>query len=189
MILPVYVVSGLPRSGTSLAMQALHAGGVEPITDGARTADTDNPKGYFEFERVKSLRSDRAWLDAAAGKVVKVIHLLLMELPDDRPYRVVFMERNLDEVLASQAAMLARSGRVGASLSTDRLKAVYEQQLRQVNEWLAARPQFSVLRVEHRRILSQPTEEIDRIADFLEVPLDRPAMVRAVDPTLYRNRS
>ena len=92
---PVIVVSGVPRSGTSLAMQMLRAGGIEPVTDGERQADQDNPRGYLEFERVKHLRTDRTWLDQAAGKAVKVIHLLLTELPDDREYRVVFMERDL----------------------------------------------------------------------------------------------
>ncbi|MFM9144976.1 MAG: sulfotransferase family protein, partial [Phycisphaerales bacterium] len=100
---PVFVVSGLPRSGTSLAMQMLHAGGIPAVTDGLRTQDDDNPRGYFEFERVKQLRTDKAWLDDAAGKAVKVIHLLLMELPDDRPYRVVFMQRDLREVVKSQS--------------------------------------------------------------------------------------
>lgn len=186
---PVIVVSGLPRSGTSLAMQAVHAGGIEPVTDGERVADPDNPRGYYEFERVKALRSDKTWLDDAAGKVVKVIHMLVPELPDDRPYRVIFMERALDEVLASQSTMLARSGRTGASLAPDRLKAIYEQQLRQVHEWLSVRPNFTVLRVPYRSFVGEPGVQAARIADFIGVPMDRNAMVRAVDPSLYRNKA
>jgi len=186
---PVIVVSGLPRSGTSLAMQAIHAGGIEPVTDGERVADPDNPRGYYEFERVKALRTDKSWLDSAAGKVVKVIHMLVPELPDDRPYRVVFMERELSEVLASQSTMLARSGRAGAALPPDRLKAIYEQQLRQVHEWLTARPNFAVLRVPYRGFVSEPSAQVERIADFIGGPLDRAAMVRAVDPSLYRNKA
>ena len=93
------IVSGLSRSGTSAAMQMIVAGGIPALTDGQRTADDDNPRGYYEFERVKSLRADKAWLDLAQGKVVKVIHLLRPELPADRPYRVVFMERDLREVV------------------------------------------------------------------------------------------
>ena len=127
--LPVTVVSGLPRSGTSLAMQMIHAGGIPALTDGQRTSDDSNPRGYFELERVKQLKQDKSWLDEAAGKVVKVIHLLLAELPDDRPYRVVFMQRDLREVVQSQATMLARSGRPGGQLAPERLIAVYEQQL------------------------------------------------------------
>ncbi|MFM9169433.1 MAG: hypothetical protein ACKOTD_04725, partial [Phycisphaerales bacterium] len=149
---PVFVVSGLPRSGTSLAMQMLHAGGIPAVTDGLRTQDDDNPRGYFEFERVKQLRTDKAWLDDAAGKAVKVIHLLLMELPDDRPYRVVFMQRDLREVVKSQSTMLARSGRAGGGLPPERLMAVYEQQLKTVDAWLAARPGFGVLRVPYAEL-------------------------------------
>ena len=186
---PVIVVSGLPRSGTSLAMQAIHAGGIEPVTDGQRVADPDNPRGYYEFERVKALRTDKAWLDDAAGKVVKVIHMLVPELPDDRPYRIVFMERELDEVLASQSTMLARSGCSGASLPPDRLKAIYEQQLRQVHDWIAARSNVQALRVGYRSFVTAPVIEVDRIADFIGVPMDRAAMVRAVDPSLYRNKA
>ena len=186
---PVIVVSGLPRSGTSLAMQAIHAGGIDPVTDGERAADPDNPRGYYEFERVKALRTDKSWLDSAAGKVVKVIHMLMPELPDDRPYSVVFMERDLDEVLASQSTMLARSGRAGAALPPDRLKAIYGQQLRQVHEWLAARMNFAVLRVPYRSFVTEPSAQVERIANFIGIHLDRAAMVRAVDPALYRNKA
>jgi LPS sulfotransferase NodH len=186
---PVYVVSGLPRSGTSLAMQMLHAGGIPAVTDGLRTQDDDNPRGYFEFERVKQLRTDRAWLDDAAGKAVKVIHLLLMELPDDRPYRVVFMQRDLREVVKSQATMLARSGRAGGGLPPERLMAVYEQQLKTVDAWLAARQGFGVLRVPYAELVRDPAAWVPLVADFLGRPLDRAAMHAAVDPTLHRNRA
>ena len=186
---PVFVVSGLPRSGTSLAMQMLHAGGIPAVTDGLRTQDDDNPRGYFEFERVKQLRTDKAWLDDAAGKAVKVIHLLLMELPDDRPYRVVFMQRDLREVVKSQSTMLARSGRAGGGLPPERLMAVYEQQLKTVDAWLAARPGFGVLRVPYAELVRDPGGWVPRIADFLGQPLDRAAMHAAVDPALHRNRS
>jgi hypothetical protein len=186
---PVIVVSGLPRSGTSVAMQMLHAGGVEPVTDSLRAADEDNPRGYYEFERVKQLRTDKAWLDDAAGKAVKVIHLLLTELPDDRPYRVVFMRRDLGEVVRSQARMLERHARTGAALPPERLMAVYRQQLAAVEAWLAARPNFRVLRVEHRALIADPPAEAARIAAFLERPLDVDAMARAVDPALHRNRA
>ena len=127
---PIIVVSGLPRSGTSLAMQMIHAGGVSAVTDGQRVNDDDNPRGYFEFERVKQLKTDKGWIAEAGGKVVKVIHMLLAELPDDRPYRVIFMERDVREVVKSQSTMLARSGRTGAQLPPERLMAIYEQQLK-----------------------------------------------------------
>ena len=185
---PVYVVSGLPRSGTSLAMQMLAAGGIPAVTDGLRTSDDDNPRGYFEFERVKQLRTDKAWIDDAAGKAVKVIHLLLMELPDDRPYRVVFMQRDLREVVRSQSTMLARSGRAGGGLPPDRLMAVYDQQLKAVEAWLAARPGFTVLRVPYGELVRDPGGWVPRVAEFLGRTLDRAAMHAAVDPSLHRNR-
>lgn len=186
---PVVVVSGLPRSGTSLAMQLLAAGGLPVLSDGERAADSDNPRGYLELERVKSLRTDKAWLDEAAGKAVKVIHLLLLELPADRSYKVVFMEREIDEVLRSQTTMLARLGKQGASLPRERLKEVMGQQLHQVNAWLGGNPCFDVLRVSYRALIEEPEAQVDRIAAFVGQPLDRAAMIRAVDPSLYRNRS
>ena len=186
---PVIVVSGLPRSGTSLAMQMIHAGGVEAVTDGQRASDEDNPRGYFEFERVKQLRNDRTWLDGAEGKVVKVIHLLLTELPDDRPYRVVFMQRDLGEVVRSQATMLARSGRAGGQLAPERLMAVYAQQLAAVDAWLAARPYFQVLKVPYAQMVADPATHAAAVNRFLGGTLDETGMRAAVDPSLHRNRT
>jgi hypothetical protein len=187
--LPVTVVSGLPRSGTSLAMQMIHVGGIPALTDGQRTSDDSNPRGYFELERVKQLKQDKSWLDDAAGKVVKVIHLLLAELPDDRPYRVVFMQRDLREVVQSQATMLARSGRTGGQLAPERLIAVYEQQLKTVEQWLAARPNFSVLRVPYAQLVSDPAGVVPTVNAFLGGTLDEARMRAAVDPGLHRNRA
>jgi hypothetical protein len=187
-----FVVSGLPRSGTSMAMQMLVAGGIEPLTDGLRVADADNPRGYFEFERVKALRTDKGWLDEARGKVVKVIHMLLPELPDDRPYSVVFVERDLREVVKSQSTMLARTGRAGAQLPPERLMAMYEAQLKQVDAWLAARSNVRVLRVAHAALVREPRPEAARIAAFLAsdgVALDVDQMCGAVDPSLHRNKA
>ena len=186
---PVIVVSGLPRSGTSLAMQMIHAGGVEAVTDGQRASDEDNPRGYFEFERVKQLRNDRTWLDGAEGKVVKVIHLLLTELPDDRPYRVVFMQRELGEVVRSQATMLARSGRAGGQLAPERLMAVYAHQLAAVDAWLAARPNFQVLKVPYAQMVADPATHAAAVNRFLGGTLDETGMRAAVDPSLHRNRT
>ncbi|MFM7809505.1 MAG: sulfotransferase [Planctomycetota bacterium] len=185
---PVIVVSGLPRSGTSMAMQMLKAGGVPVLTDAARGADDDNPRGYLELEAVKRLRSDRAWLDRAGGHAVKIIHMLLVDLPDDRPYRIVFMNRPMTEVIRSQAIMLQRSGRTGAALSPERLAQVFQSQLAQVRQWLAARPNFQVLDVEHAEVMARPLEQARRMQAFLGLPLQVDAMVAAVDPSLHRNR-
>src|SRR5687767_12088310 len=133
----VTVVSGLPRSGTSLMMQMISAGGIPALTDEVRTADEDNPRGYLEFERVKRIKQDTSWLDEARGKVVKMVHLLLYDLPLDRPYRVVFMRRNLDEVLASQRKMLERQGKQGAQIPEAQLRKVFEDQVKKVTTWMA----------------------------------------------------
>ena len=113
---PVYVVSGLPRSGTSMMMRMLEAGGIAPFTDGERTPDVDNPEGYYEYERVKDLEkdADTSWVRQARGKALKVISLLLRSLPDDNAYRVIYMRRHLDEILRSQDKMLDRLGERGA---------------------------------------------------------------------------
>lgn len=176
-----------------MAMQMIVAGGITPLTDGVRTADDDNPRGYFEFERVKALRTDKAWLDEARGKVVKVIHMLVPELPDDRPYRVVFLDRDVREVVKSQTTMLVRSGKSGGGLPPDRLAAIYTQQLAQVHAWLAARPNFTVLSVRHAELIANPRTQAARLAEFLEQPesarLNVDAMTAAVDPSLHRNRA
>lgn len=170
-------------------MQMLHAGGVPILTDAQRAADEDNPRGYFEFERVKQLRTDKGWLDEAAGKAVKIIHLLLMELPCNRPYRVVFMHRDLREVVKSQATMLARNARAGAPLPPDRLMAIYQQQLATVQRWLAERPNFALLDVQHADLIRDGQAQARRINAFLGGMLDEQAMAAAVDPSLHRNRA
>ena len=187
---PIVVVSGLPRSGTSLMMQMLAAGGVPVLTDGERTPDPDNPRGYLELERVKQLKSDTSWLGSAAGHAVKIIHLLLQDLPTTHQYDVLFMERDISEVLRSQAAMLARSGRAGAPLPPERLAAVYQAQLAGVRKWLAERPNFRVQPVRYADLVAHPVASVDAVRNFLRggQSLNAAAMVAAVDPSLYRNR-
>ena len=183
------VVSGLPRSGTSMMMQMLEAGGIAPLTDGVRAPDTDNPKGYFEFERVKALPADTSWLDDARGKAVKVIHRLVVQLPDDRPYRVIFVERDLDEVLLSQAKMLARMGKPGGALAADRLKAIFQQDLERVQAALGSRPNFQVLRVRHADLIAAPADQAKAINAFLGGWLDEERMAAVVDRGLHRSKA
>jgi len=184
----VTIVSGLPRSGTSLMMQMLSAGGIPPLTDEIRVADEDNPRGYLEFERVKQIRQDKSWLDEAAGRVVKMVHLLLYDLPQDRPYRVVFMRRNLDEVLASQRKMLTRQGKAGAQLPEEQLRKVFEDQVRKVTSWLTTQPNVKSIEVTYHELIADPRGHAARLNEFLGGGLDVEAMVGAVDPALYRNR-
>jgi len=184
----VTIVSGLPRSGTSLMMQMLAAGGLPPLTDNLRAADASNPRGYFEFDPVKRLRTDRSWLDQARGKAVKIIHLLVPEIPVDGrfQYRVILMKRPMQEILASQRAMLERQGKTSADSAT--LAKIYEAQLLQLEEWLRGKPAFSFLAVDYHRALNEPLEVAKEVNAFLQANLNLEAMAAAVDPALYHQR-
>ena len=186
---PVVIVSGLPRSGTSMAMKMLEAGGMELVVDDIRTADEDNPKGYYEDERVKDLAGmeDTSWFRAARGKVIKVVSSLLNHLPPDNAYKVVFMRRNLREVLASQAKMLDRRGEASHTDDND-LLAMYERHLEKVEFQLRFRSNFDALYVEYSDVVSDPVGEARRIAGFVGGGLDVARMAAAVDGSLYRNR-
>ncbi len=187
--LPITIVSGLPRSGTSVAMQMLVAGGIPPLTDSLRTPDADNPRGYLEFERAKKIKTDRDWLPDAQGKVVKMVHLLLLDLPMDRRYDIVFMQRDPIEVVTSQAVMLARAGKSGAAIPAAQLIAVYQQQITRVLAFLAQHPSARVLEVNYNALIRDPAPVAATLAEFLARPMNIPAMAAAVDPALYRNRS
>src|SRR5512140_1358443 len=161
---PIVVVSGLPRSGTSMVMKMLEAGGVPILTDGLRTADEDNPKGYFEVERVKKLAqdTDRGWLGEARGKGIKVISYLLKSLPPTFNYRVVFIRREIEEVLASQRKMLARRGETEET-GPERMRALFEDDLWRANYQLKHRPEFETLEVHYSAVLAQPLEAARRL--------------------------
>jgi sulfotransferase family protein len=186
---PVVVVSGLPRSGTSMAMRMLEAGGMAIVTDGLRAPDDDNPKGYFEDERVKSLheQTDKSWLADARGKAVKVIAFLLRSLPSDHNYKVVFMQRDLREIVASQNKMLDHRGEAHP-LPDDRALELLERDLADARFFLR-RPQFDVLELRYADALADPAVQARRIARFLGTPLDVERMAQAVSPELYRNRA
>lgn len=184
----ITVVSGLPRSGTSMMMKMLEVGGIAPLIDGVRSADADNPKGYYEFERVKKLpNGDVSWLPSAQGKAVKIITALLIHLPADYHYRVLFMRRNLDELLASQARMLRHRGEVSAA-DDEKMKQLYAQHLQQIEKWIEQHPQIEVLDVDYTELVQNPMGQLTQINSFLGGKLDLPAMFREADPALYRNR-
>jgi hypothetical protein len=182
----IVIVSGLPRSGTSLMMQLLHAGGIPALTDHVRAADTDNPRGYYEFERVKKVKDDAAWLPEARGKVVKMVSQLLLDLPPTERYRVVFMERDLNEVLDSQEKMLRRLGRAAAP--REEMVRAFTLHMNRVHRWLAEQPNFAVLRVRYADVVARPAEEAARVNEFLGGRLNVGTACAAVDPSLYRNR-
>ena len=185
----ITIVSGLPRSGTSLMMQMLTAGGIEPLTDNVRQPDEDNPRGYLEFEKVKQIKKDQSWLPDAQGKVVKLVHLLLLDLPSNYSYNIVFMRRRIEEVLASQQKMLARSGKGGAQIAAAVLTKTFEQQLGKVSNWVQTQPNIRMTEVWYHELIADPTGNIAKINQFLGGTLDEAKMAAAVDPSLYRNRS
>jgi len=184
---PVTIVSGLPRSGTSMMMQMIDAGGIPALTDRVRQSDADNPRGYFEYEPVKRTRQDPSWLAEAPGHVVKMVHLLLLDLPGGYDYRVVMMRRPVEEVSASQRAMLERQGRPGAKLAPEALGRVFADQMARVQQALAARPNVAVLDVHYGEVVADPATQAARLSDFLG-GLDTAAMAAAVDPSLYRQK-
>jgi hypothetical protein len=182
----IIVVSGLPRSGTSLMMQMLDNAGVEVLTDNLRAADTDNPKGYYELERVKAVARDAAWLPAARGKAFKMVSQLLYHLPPGETYRVVFMERDLEEMLVSQEKMLTRLGRTPQP--REQIRRAYAVHLERLHDWLGRQAHMAVLRVSYNDLLAAPTEQAGRVAAFLGGAAAAGAMAQTVDPSLYRNR-
>jgi len=184
----ITIVSGLPRSGTSLMMQMLVAGGMSPLSDGERAADADNPRGYLEWERIKTLPNDPGCIAEGEGKVVKVISRLLLSLPAEYEYRVIFMQRPLPEVLASQDQMMKRRGTFKEGASQAAMATAFERHLKEVYAWLDGRAYVKVLQVPYHDALKQAQQTSKKIADFLEIPLDVVAMTEQVDASLYRNR-
>jgi hypothetical protein len=186
----IIIVSGLPRSGTSLAMQMLAAGGVEALSDGERAADDDNPRGYLELEHVKKIKQDASWLPAARGKAVKMISQLVYDLPATERYRVLVMQRALEEILASQEKMLARLGR--PALPRERMRQAFAHELERFRAWLGQQANMTALWIDYAELVATPRETAEQIAAFVapavSTQLDVDLMSAAVDPALYRNR-
>ena len=193
---PIVIVSGLPRSGTSMAMKMLAAGGMPVLTDGVRTADESNPKGYYELEAVKELhkQGDLHWLVDARGKAIKVVSFLLTWLPETNDYKVIFMQRDLREVIASETTMLQKRGESAAASNAapddqDQTRAVYQQHLEKVHRFMANRSCFSTLTIGYRDALDRPQDAAKRMREFIDRPLNVDEMAKVADPSLYRNRA
>lgn len=186
---PVVIVSGLPRSGTSMMMKMLEAGGVPVMTDQVRTADIDNPKGYYEVERVKDLEkeTDKSYIREGRGKALKVISFLLKDLPDDNAYKIIFMRRDLNEVIASQNKMLQHRGE--ADSSDDRMMIdAYMNHLAAVRIMVRKRPNFEMMELRYDTAVKDPAAAAVQVNAFLGGKLDEAAMRAVVDAELYRNR-
>lgn len=187
---PIVIVSGLPRSGTSMMMKMLEAGGLHVFVDNLRTPDPDNPEGYYEYERVKQLdKGDKAWVGEAQGQVVKVISALLEHLPPEHRYKVVFMNRNINEVLASQKKMLERRGEATDKISDAEMASLFAKHVARTQTWLQEQPNFETLYIDYNQLLADPEPQTHAINRFLGGGLDEARMAAAVNPNLYRNRA
>jgi hypothetical protein len=185
----ITIVSGLPRSGTSMMIQMLKVGGIEPVTDNQRLADESNPKGYYEFERVKKLKEgDIEWIKSAAGKSVKVISALLDGLPPGYQYRVVFMQRDMDEILASQKQMLINRGEPADKVSDEQLAEIFQKHLQKTAAWLAVQPNMQAIYINYNDMLKDPSPSLKRVNQFLDGKLNLKEMAGVIDKNLYRQR-
>ncbi|MDP2316849.1 MAG: sulfotransferase domain-containing protein [Pseudomonadota bacterium] len=186
---PLVIVSGLPRSGTSMMMKMLESGGLPIMTDAVRTADIDNPKGYYEFERVKDLEKekDKSYLREGRGKVLKVISFLLKDLPDDNRYKVIFMRRDLHEVIASQNKMIKHRGEQDDTNDKMMIEA-YLNHLAAVRILVRKRPNFEMVEVRYDTAVHAPKDAARQVNAFLGGTLDEAKMGEVIDADLYRNR-
>jgi hypothetical protein len=185
----IIVVSGLPRSGTSMMMKMLAEGGLQTVTDSLRAADDDNPNGYFEFEAIKQMAGGNIqWLEEARGRVIKVISALLEHLPPRYHYKVIFMERPLQEVLASQKKMLLNRSESSA-VGDEEMAEQFKKHLAAVKYWLARQPNMEVLYMEYGKMLAAPETHCRTLAGFLDIPLDVVKMQAVPSEKLYRNRA
>ena len=182
----ICIVSGLPRSGTSLMMKMLEAGGMDIAIDNSRRADEDNPKGYYELEVVKTIKQDTSWLDGLVGKAFKMVSMLLYDLPRDRRYKIIFMRRNMEEILASQHVMLQRQGKPCNADEQATMRKLFAQHLEQVQKWLAGQSEMEVCYIWHHDLLQQPRNALRPVCKMLGRPLDIQRMVDVVDASLYR---
>jgi hypothetical protein len=188
MVNNIVVVSGLPRSGTSMMMQILEAGGIEPLSDHVRKADSDNLKGYYELEKVKQLAKDHSFLATAGGKAVKIISELIRYLPQEHTYRVVFMLRNMPEVLTSQKKMLIARGKPTDLMSDEEMARLFEASLANARAWLAKQPRLEVIYISFNEIMQSPLECLEKINAFLGNRLDVHKMAKVPNGQYYRNR-
>ena len=183
----ITIVSGLPRSGTSLMMQMLDKGGMDIVTDNIRAADKDNPKGYYEFEKVKKIKEDASWLKDTRGKAFKMVSMLLYDLPSEEKYKIIFMQRNMKEILASQVKMLANRGEE-SDIDDATISTLFAQHVKQVEDWMHSQPHVKYMDVDYNVMLINPEPQVHEINRFLGGHLDEDAMLAVVDPNLYRQR-
>lgn len=181
------IVSGLPRSGTSMMMRILSNQNRVLLTDEFRSADMDNPHGYFEYEAVKLSLKDTSWLSQAVGKTVKIISTYLMALPNDYFYRIIFMERSLAEIIASQEAMLKRRNKTLKDTHHITLIKIFEKHLLEIFKWLNDQENMLFCRIDYNDIINNPCAYTKVLSRFLGCSFDESKLLESVDTSLYRN--
>lgn len=184
----IIIVSGLPRTGTSMMMKMLEKGGIEVVTDGVREANVDNPKGYYEYEKVKKIKEDSGWLSGIKGKAVKMVSKLLLDLPEDYQYKIIFMERNIKEVLISQRKMLKRLNKPKPEVDDATMGQYYKKHLIEVKNWLESEKNIDYLSVSYNEVVEYPLRKSQKINDFLNGRLNIEKMASVIDKNLYRNK-
>ncbi len=186
----IIVVSGLPRSGTSLMMKMLEAAGFELVVDHVREADEDNPRGYYELEAVKQMKEGGAdWVKDASGKAVKVVAPLMQYLPHDRAYKVLFMRRAMPEILASQKQMLIRRGQDPDAVPDEMMAQIFEKQLMDVLKWMESSKHIEFVEIAYADLIAGEDEPLHQIQSLLGADTDLDAMRAMIDPKLYRQRA
>jgi hypothetical protein len=185
----ITIVSGVPRSGTSMMMKMLEAGGMEVVVDHIRTADEDNPQGYYELEQVKKLPEDSSFLEDTYGKAIKVISLLLYDLPTDKTYKIIFMRRHIAEVLASQYTMLQRRSTDAPTDDGKDMGESFTRHLNEITSWLQEQAHMDVIYVDYSEVIAQPLQSAHAVNRFLGNCLDVQRMASVVDHTLYRAKA
>lgn len=185
----INVVSGLPRSGTSMMMKMLEAGGLKVVTDEIRKADEDNPRGYYEFEKVKKIKEDSSWLEDIKGKVVKMVSMLLYDLPSSQTYRIILMRREMEEILSSQTKMLERQGKEKVNLTDEEMGIRLKNHVDEITNWLDRQDNIELLSINYNDMIKDPVSNAKIVNQFIGNNLDEEKMVGVVDKSLYRNRA
>jgi len=182
----IIVVTGLPRSGTSLMMQILQSMGIKLFIDKHRAPDQSNPKGYFEHELVKTIERNNFWIKDAKGKAIKIVSPLLMYLPVNINYKIIFMNRLLDEIIQSQERMLSERGKENNTINSEVLKQIFIKDLNLSRKWIAKQSQSKYLEISHSKLLENPKPELEKIKTFLDIPIDLRSTIKVIDKKLYQ---
>lgn len=183
----ITIVSGIPRSGTSMMMKMLRAGGMDLVNDGLRQADKNNLNGYFEYEKVKNLKEDNSWISIAEGKAIKVLFNFLYFLPQTHKFKIIFMQRDMKEILASQNKMLSVLGKSNL-VNDDRMSLLFDSEIEKIKKWIGKQNNIETLYVSYNQILENPIVSCEDVKRFVSRNLEIEKMTKTVDRALYRNK-